>query len=643
MKRLFLVFFILTVTVSVFGYTDISRSWSLAIDNKTEEVNLPFYKRNHVGKMEVTRKVTIEKKEALFLFLGKIDDEDEVYFNGENIGGIPMKWYSKYDYKSFYFIDRVYFIPERIVKQGENEIKIKITNYFGGGGFHGKEFYIYGEREFQERYLKQVSSRIDGSNIPYFLLCGIFLTVAISYFMDFIMYKKKKETMFFGILMLVFSLFSIVEMPQRDMIIPFSSYYISKLDFSLMILILVVTLHFVHQFFDLKNKILLISMNSLNLTALAAILILRDLDTVYAVFNNWILFLILQLIVYIVYLNFSKKREEHSFVIAGLTIWFVSIIYDILYFYRLVDVFGKYVSMYGEIIFAIILILATTGKYYGEKRKLDADSEELEKKIAEKSALLEKTNSMLNSSLDELSKKEEQLIRSEKFAILGEMAGEITHEIKNPLSAILTNVQVMKMDMELFPESDLRTDVADSLEIVEEAAKQAKNIIANILNYARMEGAEAKKFELSQAVYAAVNILKKDLEKNRINLKLNLDEKLIINGKSGELIQVILNLLINAKDALTETEFSGRQILIRSYMKDKMALLEIADNGKGMSEEEKKRIFEPYYTTKESGKGTGLGMTISYGILKKHNAKIEIESEELKGTKFIIKFPSEEE
>ena len=78
-------------------------------------------------------------------------------------------------------------------------------------------------------------------------------------------------------------------------------------------------------------------------------------------------------------------------------------------------------------------------------------------------------------------------------------------------------------------------------------------------------------------------------------------------------------------------------------MKDKMALLEIADNGKGMSEEEKKRIFEPYYTTKESGKGTGLGMTISYGILKKHNAKIEIESEELKGTKFIIKFPSEEE
>ncbi len=642
MKKLFLMLFIFTITISsLFGYSDISKNWILSVENKKEEVNLPFYKRNHIGKMEVIKKIKIEKSEALFLFLGKIDDEDEVFFNGESIGSIPMKWYTKFDYKSFYFVDRVYFIPERLVKTGENEIKITITNYFGGGGFLGKEFYIYGENEFQEIYQKHISRKIDASNIPYFLLCGIFLTVAFRYFMDFILYKKQKETILFAVLMLLFSMFSIVEMPQRDMIIPMSSYYISKLDFSLMIVILIVTLHFISYFFSLKNKILIYILNGLNLIALIMILSIRDLDSVYTVFNNWILFLIIQLIVYIIYLNISKKRDEHSFVIAGLTIWFISIIYDILYFYRIVDVFGRYVSMYGEIIFAMILIFATTGKYYGEKKKLDADSEELEKKIAEKSMLLEKTNTMLNSSQEELVKKEEQLIRSEKFAILGEMAGEITHEIKNPLSAILTNVQIMKMDMELFPESDLRTDVADSLEIVEEAAKQAKNIIANILNYARMEGAEAKKFEISQAVYAAVNILKKDIEKNRITLKLNLDEKLIINGKSGELIQVILNLLINAKDALLETEFSGRQILIKTYSHAGKVILEISDNGKGMSEEERKRIFEPYYTTKEAGKGSGLGMTISYGILKKHNAEIEVESEELKGTRFIIRFPEE--
>ncbi len=295
--------------------------------------------------------------------------------------------------------------------------------------------------------------------------------------------------------------------------------------------------------------------------------------------------------------------------------------------------------MYGEFIFAILLIITMTDKYYKLKRKLDEDSKKLEYEIEKNKIILEDTNNMLAISQEELAMKEEQLIKSEKFAILGEMAGEITHEIKNPLSAILTNVQVMKMDMELFPDGDIKKDMVDSLEIIEEASKQAKNVIANILNYARMESAEFKPVDLIQIVQSAINILKKDIEKSRIELRTDFEEGVTVEGRIGELTQVVLNLIINSKDAIVEGYHSGAVIKIRIYKDiNDYGILEIEDNEKGMSAEEKTRIFEPYFTTKENGKGTGLGMSISYNILKRHKAEIVVESEELVGTKFIIKF-----
>ena len=96
---------------------------------------------------------------------------------------------------------------------------------------------------------------------------------------------------------------------------------------------------------------------------------------------------------------------------------------------------------------------------------------------------------------------------------------------------------------------------------------------------------------------------------------------------------------MKSKDALIEKEQRIKYIDIKSYIKNKQSILEIEDNGKGMTEEEKERIFEPYFTTKKEGKGTGIGMSVTQTILKRHNAEIEIESEEWVGTKFIIKFP----
>ena len=113
----------------------------------------------------------------------------------------------------------------------------------------------------------------------------------------------------------------------------------------------------------------------------------------------------------------------------------------------------------------------------------------------------------------------------------------------------------------------------------------------------------------------------------------------MIEGKSGEIMQAVLNFLLNAKDALLEKEQRVKYIDIKTYIKGKQVILEIEDNGKGMSEEERERIFEPYFTTKKDGKGTGIGMSVTQTILNRHNAEIEIESELWIGTKFTIKFP----
>ena len=639
MRRLFLLCLMITINTFIFGYTDISQDWLLKMNGRSEKIDLPFYNRNSVGKMVIEKEINFDKKEPIFIFLGRIDDEDRVFFNNYEIGSAPVKWYGKYNFKSFFYMECLCLVPENIMKIGENTIRVEITNYFGGGGFHGKKFYIYSQNEFGDYYNKEISSKLNLDEIPYFIMAGIFFAIFIKSGLDYLLYKPEKENIYYSLLMFLFSIYSIIAIPQREKIIPLSSYYISKLDFTVMILILTTAILFIHEFFRLKyNKIKYVVV-VINLLTITSIFFVKDIIDCYFIFNLWIGLLILHLIFYIGYLKIVSKNSEKILIKLALIIWFGAVLYDILYFYRVIDLFGTYISMYGEFIFAILLIITMTDKYYKLKRKLDEDSKKLEYEIEKNKIILEDTNNMLAISQEELAMKEEQLIKSEKFAILGEMAGEITHEIKNPLSAILTNVQVMKMDMELFPDGDIKKDMVDSLEIIEEASKQAKNVIANILNYARMESAEFKPVDLIQIVQSAINILKKDIEKSRIELRTDFEEGVTVEGRIGELTQVVLNLIINSKDAIVEGYHSGAVIKIRIYKDiNDYGILEIEDNGKGMSAEEKTRIFEPYFTTKENGKGTGLGMSISYNILKRHKAEIVVESEELVGTKFIIKF-----
>ena len=122
MRRLFLLCLMITINTFIFGYTDISQDWLLKMNGRSEKIDLPFYNRNYVGKMVIEKEINFDKKEPIFIFLGRIDDEDRVFFNNYEIGSAPVKWYGKYNFKSFYYMERLYLVPENIMKIGERGI-----------------------------------------------------------------------------------------------------------------------------------------------------------------------------------------------------------------------------------------------------------------------------------------------------------------------------------------------------------------------------------------------------------------------------------------------------------------------------------------------------------------------------------------
>ena len=110
------------------SFIDISKDWRVELEGKSLKSDLPYYKTGYTGKMILRKKITLNEKASIYLYLSKIDDEDIVYFNGKEVGKTPVEWYGKYNYKSYYFIDRIYVVPTNYIVRGENEIKIEIKN-----------------------------------------------------------------------------------------------------------------------------------------------------------------------------------------------------------------------------------------------------------------------------------------------------------------------------------------------------------------------------------------------------------------------------------------------------------------------------------------------------------------------------------
>ena len=264
-------------------------------------------------------------------------------------------------------------------------------------------------------------------------------------------------------------------------------------------------------------------------------------------------------------------------------------------------------------------------------------------------------------------KLENMMIQNEKMMALGELAAGLAHEINNPLSAILQGIQ--NIQRRTSPDLPANLEIAEKhntnitsirnyledrriltfISNVQEAGERAAKIVSNVLEFSRSSNREYSLVDLRSLVNQSVELASSTFE---FKTSFRFEEITITRDFSPELPkvpcspieiqQVILNLLRNASQAIAlETPpIKSPSIIITLKHTEDSVIIEIADNGAGMEESVRTRIFEPFYTTKKVGQGTGLGLSVSYFIITEHHeGRIEVESTPGKGTRFIIYLP----
>lgn len=237
---------------------------------------------------------------------------------------------------------------------------------------------------------------------------------------------------------------------------------------------------------------------------------------------------------------------------------------------------------------------------------------------------------------EKLKEKQTQLIQTAKLASLGEMAIGISHELKQPLTVMNMYSTMMMEDIEN-EEHDYNRLKSDSLKM-QHQVNRALEIVNNMKNFGRDASLENyKRNDINKIIKEAVNIINIQFKFKEIKLIKELFNELpLINCNANQIEQVLINLLINAKDAIEDVKGI---IKISSFQHENFLIVEIEDSGKGIPHEMIEKIFDSFFTTKEINEGTGLGLPISRSIIIEHGGNLEVESKGAKGAIFRIKLP----
>lgn len=244
----------------------------------------------------------------------------------------------------------------------------------------------------------------------------------------------------------------------------------------------------------------------------------------------------------------------------------------------------------------------------------------------------ERFNSMIErikQANEEIKKTHEKLVQSEKLASIGILASGVAHEINNPLGGLFNCLQMLKQngDNPAFRER--------YLDLIKEGLERIEGTVGKLLWMARKGEHKPVKLNIRDAINEIYSFTEYRLKKNGIRFSADIDSNLYILVDPHDFQQVILNLFINAIQAMN----NGGSLKIMGYRQDSKIRIDIIDTGIGISPEDLNKVFDPFFTTKSPGEGTGLGLWLSYEIMKNYNGEITVESEIGKGSKFSLLFP----
>jgi two-component system NtrC family sensor kinase len=232
----------------------------------------------------------------------------------------------------------------------------------------------------------------------------------------------------------------------------------------------------------------------------------------------------------------------------------------------------------------------------------------------------------------ELKKTQESVMQSEKLASLGLMAAAIAHEINNPLTAVLTYSALLAKQA---PDG---SETKEDLEVIVSETTRCRSIVRGLLDFARETEFRQKSVNINQLLEETIALLKHQVMFQDIDIVKNMAAYLPDTIMDADQVkQVFINMMLNAADAMP----NGGKLFVRTssdYIQNEITI-EFTDTGVGIPERDVKRIFDPFFTTKEKGRGTGLGLSVSYGIVQRHGGSIDVKSRVGQGTTFMITFP----
>lgn len=236
-----------------------------------------------------------------------------------------------------------------------------------------------------------------------------------------------------------------------------------------------------------------------------------------------------------------------------------------------------------------------------------------------------------NITLDEINRK--QLLSSSKMLAVGQLAAGMAHQIRNPLSIIRMHTYLLKENVQIDEAGQ------KSLRYIDENAQKAAGIISNVLNFWHVSGDQLETVNLRQCLKSIMELHENPIKHKSIEAEIRCEETLTFVGNAESLKHILVNLVSNAVDAM---EIGGK-LLLSGEVHEKEIFICCQDNGTGIAEKHLENLFNPFFTTKDPGKGTGLGLFVVYSEVEKLSGEIRVESKENEGTCFTICLPMREE